>query len=84
MEELSIWNNIITLKQRYLNMMHGITRLDNQPRRTYNQGKLTNTLTNSIKTVLLHKLNIHRNLEYHMLLDQSLTIKNEKLFVHNL
>ena len=33
MEQLSIWNDITTIKQRYLNLLHGMTRIDEHPRR---------------------------------------------------
>ena len=32
MEQLSIWNDITTIKQRYLNLLHGMTRVDQHPR----------------------------------------------------
>ena len=39
MEQLSIWNDITTIKQRYLNLLHGMTRVDQHPRRLHS-GKL--------------------------------------------
>ena len=36
MEQLSIWNDITTIKQRYLNLLHGMTRIDQHPRRLHN------------------------------------------------
>ena len=38
MKELSIWNDFTTIKQRYLNVLHGMTRIDEHPRQI-NQGK---------------------------------------------
>ena len=38
MEKLSIWNDFTTIKQRYLNVLHGMTRIDEHPRQI-NQGK---------------------------------------------
>ena len=38
MEKLSIWNDFITVKQRYLNVLHGMTRIDEHPRQI-NLGK---------------------------------------------
>ena len=35
MEQLSIWNDITTIKQRYLNLLHGMTRIDQNPRRLH-------------------------------------------------
>ena len=35
MEQLSIWNDFTTSKQRYLNLMHGLTRIDQHPRRLH-------------------------------------------------
>ena len=39
MEQLSTWNDITTIKQRYLNLLHGMTRVDQHPRQLHN-GKL--------------------------------------------
>ena len=36
MEKLSIWNDFTTIKQRYLNVLHGMTRIDEHPRRLHN------------------------------------------------
>ena len=41
MEQLSIWNDITTIKQRYLNLLHGMTRVDQHPRR-FHSGKNIN------------------------------------------
>ena len=41
MKELSIWNDFTTIKQRYLNVLHGMTRIDEHPRQI-NQGKHMN------------------------------------------
>ena len=41
MEKLSIWNDFTTIKQRYLNVLHGMTRIDEHPRQI-NQGKHMN------------------------------------------
>ena len=38
MEQLSIWNDITTITQRYLNVQHMMTRIDEHPRRL-NQGR---------------------------------------------
>ena len=43
MEQLSIWNDITTIKQRYLNLLHGMTRVDQHPRRLYS-GKNINEI----------------------------------------
>ena len=40
MKQLSIWNDITTIKQRYLNVLHEMTRIDEHPRRSY-QGRNT-------------------------------------------
>ena len=44
MEQLSIWNDITTIKQRYLNLLHGMTRVDQHPRRLHS-GKNINEVT---------------------------------------
>ena len=38
MEKLSILNDFTTIKQRYLNLLHGMTRIDEHPRQSH-QGK---------------------------------------------
>ena len=38
MEKLSIWNDFTNIKQRYFNVLHGMTRIDEHPRQI-NQGK---------------------------------------------
>ena len=43
MEQLSIWNDITTIKQRYLNLLHGMTRVDQHPRRLHS-GKNINEI----------------------------------------
>ena len=43
MEKLSIWNDITTIKQRYLNLLHGMTRIDQHPRR-FHKGKNRNEI----------------------------------------
>ena len=40
MKQLSIWNDITTIKQRYFNVLHEMTRIDEHPRRSY-QGRNT-------------------------------------------
>ena len=35
MEQLSIWNDFTTIRQRYLNLMHGLTRINQHPRRLH-------------------------------------------------
>ena len=43
MEQLSIWNDITTIKQRYLNLLHGMTRIDQHPRQLH-KGKDINEI----------------------------------------
>ena len=43
MEQLSIWNDITTITQRYLNVFHGMTRIDDHPRRLHD-GKNINQI----------------------------------------
>ena len=41
MEKLSIWKDFTTIKERYINVLHGMTRIDEHPRQL-NQGKHMN------------------------------------------
>ena len=56
MEQLSIWNDITTIKQRYLNLLHGMTRVDQHPRRLHS-GKNTNEIIFTIYKRLDLKFN---------------------------
>ena len=49
MEQLSIWNDITTIKQRYLNLLHGMTRIDQHPRRLHRGKYMNRIISTNIK-----------------------------------
>ena len=51
MEQLSIWNDFTTIKQRYLNLLHGMTRIDEHPRQSF-QGKHLNQARKRLDIVI--------------------------------
>ena len=53
MENLSIWNDVTTIKQRYLNVLHGMTRIDDHPRRLDN-GRNMNLIKLTYCLKILH------------------------------
>ena len=49
MEKLSIWNDITTIKQRYLNLLHGMTRIDQHPRQIHKGKNIQEIISTYIK-----------------------------------
>ena len=52
MEQLSIWNDITTIKQRYLNLLHGMTRVDQHPRRLHKGKNINKIMSTYIRSGL--------------------------------